>query len=140
MNRLPFSPQLEKGLEQLDILRQKQNALSDLLKDSDDSPFLSVGSDVTTYILTNCKHILSRIIIYGKSNASEFDIHKASLQELLDDNSRVLTDFEHLMVEISQIGDDITAETPCLNELTEALRSVRKPGEDDWQTPQQMQM
>ena len=140
-DRLPFTFQLEKGIEQLNILRQKQNALQDLLKDSEDSPFQSVGNDVNTYILKNCKHILSRVIIYGPSNPAELDIHKNSLMEMLGDNARVLTDFENLLVEISQIGDDITAETPCLNELTQALRSVRSTGgDDDWQQPQQMQM
>ncbi|MBR6106445.1 MAG: hypothetical protein IKQ39_00390 [Oscillospiraceae bacterium] len=140
-DRLPFAPELEAGIRQLNTLRQKQNALQDLLKDTEDSPFQSVGNDVNTYILTNCKHILSRVIIYGPSNPAELAIHKNSLQEMIDDNTKVLTDFEHLLVEISQIGDDITAETPCLNELTQALRSVRgNAADDDWQQPMQMQM
>jgi len=136
-DRLPFLPELQLASQQLRTLTQKQNALRELLKDSQDSPFLSVGNDVTTYILTNCKHILSRVIIYGPSNNAEVEIHRRSLRELIADNARVLTDFEKLLVEISQIGDDITAETPCLNELTEALRSVRQTGDDDdWQQPQ----
>ncbi len=137
----PFTDQLLEAGEQLDTLEHKQIAMSELLNNIEGSSFLTVSEDVNKYVLKNANRILNRVIIYGASNPDEEDIHKSSLQELLDDNAKVLTDFENLLVEISQISDDITAETPCLNELTQALRSVRSTGgDDDWQQPQQMQM
>ena len=75
-------------------------------------------------------------------------MHVAYLQEVLGENAHVLSDFENLILEVSRIGEDQNAETPCLNELTAALRSVRRNGEDDamWndsgdaQNQQQMMM
>jgi hypothetical protein len=59
-------------------------------------------------------------------------MHVAYLQEILGENAHVLSDFENLILEVSQIGDDTNAATPCLNELTSALRSVRKSGIEAW--------
>ena len=60
--------------------------------------------------------------------------------EILGENAHVLSDFENLILEVSQIGDDATAATPCLNELTNALRSVRNSGADAWEQPEQDHM
>lgn len=141
----PFDDYIKRAVKQLESLKRKQRALRAVLDDSKDSPFLTTANDVDTYILANCKRILNRVMIYDQGEPHKYNMHVSYLQEILGENAHVLSDFENLILEVSQIGDDANAATPCLNELTNALRSVRS-GNDGWdQTdrsdpPQQMMM
>lgn len=139
----PFADYIKMAVRQLESLKRKQRALRAVLDDSKDSPFLSTANDVDTYILANCKRILNRVMIYDQGEPHKYNVHVAYLQEILGENAHVLSDFENLILEVSQIGDDTSAATPCLNELTNALRSVRS-GNDGWtdqsDPPQQMMM
>lgn len=143
----PFTDYIKMAIKQLESLKRKQKALRAVLDDSKDSPFLSTANEVDTYILANCKRILNRVMIYDQGEPHKYNMHVAYLQEILGENAHVLSDFENLILEVSQIGDDANAATPCLNELTNALRSVRKSGAEAWDDaagtndpPQQMMM
>ena len=142
----PFADYIKMAVKQLESLKRKQKALRAVLDDSKDSPFLTTANDVDSYILANCKRILNRVMIYDQGEPHKYNMHVAYLQEILGENAHVLSDFENLILEVSQIGDDATAATPCLNELTNALRSVRKSAADSWdqsdsgEPPQQMMM
>lgn len=143
----PFADYIKMAVKQLESLKRKQKALRAVLDDSKDSPFLSTANEVDSYILANCKRILNRVMIYDQGEPHKYNMHVAYLQEILGENAHVLSDFENLILEVSQIGDDATAATPCLNELTNALRSVRKSGAEAWDPvsdqnnpPQQMMM
>ena len=143
----PFEEYIKMAVKQLESLKRKQKALRAVLDDSKDSPFLTTANDVDAYILANCKRILNRVMIYDQGEPHKYNMHVAYLQEILGENAHVLSDFENLILEISQIGDNATAaSTPCLTELTKALQSVRS-GEDAWEQqnqhvdpPQQMMM
>ena len=145
----PFADYIRIAIKQLESLKRKQKALRAVLDDSNDSPFLSTADEVDQYILANCKRILNRVMIYDQGDAHKFNMHAAYLQEVLGENAHVLSDFENLILEVSQIGDNATsASTPCLTELTNALRSVRSSGAETWEQsggntgepPQQMMM
>lgn len=125
----PFDQQIRIVLKQLESLKRKQAALRTVLDDSKDSPFLSIAEEVNTYILANCKRVLNRIMIYDEAEPHKLGMHAAYLQEVLGENAHVLSDFENLILEVSQIGDDQNAATPCLTELTNALRQVRRGDE-----------
>lgn len=127
----PFTEQIKLAAKQLGSLQRKQAALRAVLDDSHDSPFLTTAGDVERYILANCKRILNRVMIYDQAEPYKYNTHMQYLQGVLCENAKVLSDFENLILEVSQIGDDTTAATPCLNELTAALRSVREP-EEQW--------
>ena len=143
----PFPEYIKLAINQLESLKRKQKALRVILDDSKDSPFLTTANEVDAYILANSKRILNRVMIYDKGEPHKLNMHVAYLQEVLGQNAHVLSDFENLILEVSQIGDDANAATPCLNELTNALRSMRS-GVDPWETqnnassepPQQMMM
>ena len=145
----PFADYIRIAIKQLESLKRKQKALRAVLDDSEDSPFLSTADEVDQYILANCKRILNRVMIYDQGDSHKFNMHAAYLQEVLGENAHVLSDFENLILEVSQIGDNATAaSTPCLTELTNALRSVRSSGAEAWEQsggntgepPQQMMM
>lgn len=135
----PFAEHIKIAIRQLESLKRKQAALRSVLDDTEDSPFLSTAKDVDAYVLANCRRILNRVMIYDSNEPMKYNMHVAYLQQVLGDNARVLSEFENLILEVSQIGDDANADTPCLTELTAALRSVRKNGEEDWEELMQEQ-
>lgn len=129
----PFAEYIRLAVNQLESLKRKQKALRAILDDSKDSPFLTTANEVDQYVLANCKRILNRVMIYDKNDAHKLNMHVVYLQEVLGENAHVLSDFENLILEVSQIGDNATAaSTPCLTELTNALRSVRSGSTEDW--------
>ena len=133
----PFAEYIKIAIKQLESLKRKQKALRAVLDDSKDSPFLSTADEVDQYILANSKRILNRVMIYDQGDAHKYNMHAAYLQEILGENTHVLSDFENLILEVSQIGDNATAaSTPCLTELTNALRSVRSSGAEGWEQPE----
>ncbi|MBR3447691.1 MAG: hypothetical protein IKH27_07810 [Oscillospiraceae bacterium] len=143
----PFENYIKIAIKQLESLKRKQQALRAVLDDSKDSPFLTTAAEVDQYILANSKRILNRVMIYDQGDVAKYNEHAAYLETILGEDAHVLSDFENLILEVSQIGDNATAAaTPCLTELTNALRSVRS-GEDAWDQqnqhfdpPQQMMM
>ncbi len=143
----PFGNYIKIAIKQLESLKRKQQALRAVLDDSKDSPFLTTAAEVDQYILANSKRILNRVMIYDQGDVAKYNEHAAYLETILGEDAHVLSDFENLILEVSQIGDNATAAaTPCLTELTNALRSVRS-GEDAWDQqnqhfdpPQQMMM
>ena len=131
----PFTEYIKLTITQLESLKRKQKALRVILDDSKDSPFLSTADEVDQYVLANCKRILNRVMIYDKNDTHKYNMHVAYLQQVLGENAHVLSDFENLILEVSQIGDDANAATPCLNELTNALRSMRSGADSAWEAP-----
>lgn len=128
----PFPEEMKIAIRQLQSLERKQKALRAILGNDTDSPFLDTADEVEAYILGNCKRVLNRIMIYDPNEPQKYQTHHMYLRQVLGQNAHVLSDFDNLILEVSQIGDDHTAATPCLNELTAALRSVRDGGMDMW--------
>lgn len=134
----PFTEQIKMAAKQIQSLKRKQAALRAVLDDSKDSPFLSTADDVERYILANSKRILNRVMIYDQGEPYKYQMHAQYLQGVLGENAKVLSDFENLILEVSQMGDDTSAAMPCLNELTDALHAVREP-EEQWNQLMQQQ-
>lgn len=128
----PFPEEMKIAIKQLQSLERKQKALRAILGDDTDSPFLDTAGEVEEYLLANCKRVLNRVMIYDPNEPHKYQTHLMYLRQVLGQNAHVLSDFDNLILEVSQIGDDHTAATPCLNELTAALRSVRDGGADMW--------
>ncbi len=128
-----FPDEVKIALRQLQSLERKQNALQAILANDTDSPFLQTAAEVEEYILNNCKRVLNRVMIYDPNEPQKYQTHLMYLRQVLGQNAHVLSDFDNLILEVSQIGDEHSgASTPCLNELTAALRSVRNGGTDVW--------
>lgn len=129
----PFAEHIKIAIRQLESLKRKQAALRSVLDDSKDSPFFSVAQEVDSYVLANSRRILNRVMIYDQNEPHKFNMHVAYLQEILGENAHVLSDFENLILEVSQIGDDAAeASTPMLTELTNALRQARTNDDPQW--------
>ncbi len=132
-----FPDEMKIAVRQLQSLERKQKALRAILSNDNESPFLQTADEVEEYILNNCKRVLNRVMIYDPNEPQKYQTHLMYLRQVLGQNAHVLSDFDNLILEVSQIGEDHSgASTPCLNELTAALRSVRNGGTDAWENGQ----
>lgn len=124
----PFGSEVQEGVRQLDLFKQKETALKALLgeqaKDPAD-PFLSVSNDVRDCLLSNMRKILNRMTIIDPMDASKFPMHNEFLHHVLGQNKQLLSQYDNLIIEISQIGDSKELENLHLDNITKALRELR---------------
>ncbi|MBQ8927478.1 MAG: hypothetical protein IJ055_04280 [Oscillospiraceae bacterium] len=124
----PFQQEVAMAIRQLDLFYQKQTALRALLGDDarkEDNPFLSVSDDVKSALLTNMKKILNRMTILDPNEQSRYQMHSEFLHHVLGQNKQLLSQYDNLIIEISQIGDSKEMETLNLEAITNALRELR---------------
>ena len=109
-------------------MKRRQQTLCSLTEAT--SPIRSAGEDADKYILANFRRMLSRLMLYDATDAARRGQYTAAVQEILNDNERVLTDYENLIIEVSQLdaGAD-AASAPCLKELADALHNLHTPGQ-----------
>lgn len=130
-----FPAEAEQAIQQIDALQRRQQTLSSLTEVS--SPIRSAGEDADRYILANFRRMLSRLMLYDATDTARRGQYVSALQEILSDNDRVLTDYENLIIEVSQLdaGAD-AASAPCLKELADALHNLHAPGQSGTQIQQ----
>lgn len=124
----PFQQEVTMAIRQLDLFYQKQTALRALLGDDarkQDNPFLSVSDDVRNYLLSNMKKILNRMTILDPNEQSRIPMHTEFLHHVLGQNKQLLSQYDNLIIEISQIGDTAEMENLNLEAITNALRDLR---------------
>lgn len=130
----PFRNDAKAAISQLRVFRKKKYALKALLGDQakeEGSPFLSVSDDVESCLLTNMKRLLNRMTIIDPAERTKFPIHAEYIRHILAQNSQILTEYDNLVIEISQIGDSTNVQSLQLEAITQALRELR----DDQETP-----
>lgn len=127
--RNPFNKELDEAIHQLDQFRQKEAALRSLLGDQakePGNPYVSLSEDVQNALLSNMKKLINRMTIVDLKDASRFPVHYEFIREVLAQNRKLLTQFENLIIEVSQIGDSASAEDLHLDAITEALHELRE--------------
>ena len=126
---LPFEGEITCGIKQLEQLERKKNALFAVSGDEKDGAFTSVAAEVETAVLTNVKRILNRFMIFDKQDTDKLYMHKNYIQGLLENNSKVLAEFDSLIIEVSQIGDIAETQSLNLDYITNSLRQLRTEGD-----------
>ena len=124
----PFNPELEQAIRQLDLFYQKQTALKALLagqSQDGDSPFMSVSDDVQGCLFANMKRLLNRMTILDPEDHGMLPVHTEFIHHVLGQNKQLLSQYDNLIIEISQIGDSRDLENLNLENITEALRELR---------------
>ena len=124
----PFNPELRQAVHQLDLFCQKQTALKALLGDNakeEGNPFLSVSEDVRHCLLSNMRKLLNRMTILDPTDQSKYPLHNEFVHHVLGQNKQLLSQYDNLIIEISQIGDSKDLENLHLDNITEALRELR---------------
>ncbi len=127
-SRNPFNNELNEATHQLDLFYQKQTALKALLGDQakePGNPFLSMSEDVQDCLFSNMKKLINRMTILDLEDQSRFPMHYEFIHSVLSQNKQLLTQYDNLIIEISQIGDTANMEDLHLENITEALRELR---------------
>jgi hypothetical protein len=134
----PFNQELSEAVHQLDLFHQKNTALKALLGDQakePGNPYLSITEDVEECLFANMKKLINRMTILDLEDGSRFPMHHEFIRGVLDQNRNLLTQYDNLIIEISQIGDSAVMDDLHLDSITEALRELR----DSTPAPQQLQ-
>ena len=90
-----------------------------------------MGEQATSFLVNNVRKMLNRIAIYdadmGENLLGE---HKAYIDQLIVSNENILTEFNKLLTEVSQLDDTSTDDTlsNVLSDMTNSLKMLR--GED----------
>ena len=124
----PFNNELREAIHQLDLYYQKQTALKALLGDQakePGNPFLSVSEDVQGCLFSNMKKLLNRMTILDPEDHSKMPLHTEFIHHVLGQNKQLLSQYDNLIIEISQIGDSKDLENLHLENITDALRELR---------------
>ena len=124
-----------EAVQQIRQLETKQQALRELL--GPNHPFEKNSQEAAKFVLANCKQILFRLRYCDQTDPALCRVHAEYIQTRLQENARVLLDFEKLIIEVTQMNDDLPAREPCLDVLAETLRNVRT---QDGTLPPQMRM
>ncbi len=126
--RNPFNNELNEATGQIDLFFQKQKALKELLGDQakePGNPFLSMSEDVQDCLFSNMKKIINRMTILNLNEPSRFPMHNEFIRSVLNQNDQLLTQYDNLIIEISQIGDTANMDNLHLENITEALHELR---------------
>lgn len=119
---MPLREEANRAVMQIDALKRKQLALGSMLRQ--DHPFIKSGNDAAAYILRNLKQVLYRLRFCDQSDPELRRMHAKYLRERLDENDRILRDFENLIIEVTQLSDDTAVTAPSLDVLAATLHSV----------------
>lgn len=120
---MPLGSYGNRAVRQIERLEQKQKALVTML--GSDHPFIRNGNEAENYILKNCRQILYRLEFCEQSDPEFYGRHAEFLEERLDENEKVLHDFENLVIEVTQLDLDSPESAPCLDVLADTLHDLR---------------
>ena len=123
LDTMPLGQYGEEAVQQIRQLDTKRQALRELL--GQNHPFAKNSEETAKFVLANCKQILFRLRYCDQNDPAFCRIHAEYMQTRLQENAKVLRDFEQLIIEVTQMNDDLPAEAPCLDVLADTLRNVR---------------
>lgn len=129
LTSMPFRAEAGEAMDQLSSMITKQQGIATLLPAG--HPYYQTINDAVAYFLKNTKQILFRMRYCDQNDMSRREEHLAFFRSTLDENAALLRDFETFMIELSQMDDDVQGRVPCLDVLTQSMRSLREPVPDE---------
>ena len=138
--RPSFATQLDEAMKQLDLFYQKRTALHSLLGDQvrePGNPYVSICDDVQESLFANMKRIANRMVIVDPKDNSQWQMHRRYVLGILKQNEVMISQFENLLIEISQIGDTADTNSLQLETVTDALRELREGSQEKKQDQMQ---
>lgn len=120
---MPLGLYAERAALQIEQLARKQKGLCAML--GREHPFLKSTQEAEAYILANCKKVLWRMKYCDQSDPRLCRLHAEYLQGLLDENDKILCDFEQLLIEVTEMDDDLPRTAPHLDVLADTLHGAR---------------
>lgn len=131
----PFYSEVKQALSQLDSITRKKSVLNELLEQNNQQHFTALtdlGEQATNFLFNNIRKILNRIAIFDSDIGNSLENeHKAYIKKLLDSNENILSEFNKLLTEVSQMDNTSSDDTlsEILSDMTNSLKILR--GESD---------
>lgn len=124
----PFNSEIREAVYQLDLFQQKEEALKGLLGEQAKepaNPFMTVSDEVRDCLLSNARKLINRMMILDPMDQSRFPMHNEFVHHVLGQNRQLLSQYDSLIIEISQIGNSREMENLHLDSITSALKDLR---------------
>ncbi|MBR3630110.1 MAG: hypothetical protein IKN55_06520 [Oscillospiraceae bacterium] len=124
----PFESELREAVYQLDLFQQREDSLRALLGDQfkePANPFVTVSDEVKDAVLSNIRKFLNRMMIIDYADTARFPMHNEFLHHALGQNRQLLSQYDSLIIEISQIGNSEETQNLHLDSITSALKELR---------------
>lgn len=131
----PFYSEVKQALSQLDSITRKKSVLNELLEQNNQQHFTALtdlGNQATAFLFNNIRKILNRIAIFDSDIGNSLETeHKTYIQKLLDSNENILSEFNKLLTEVSQMDNTSSDDSlsQILSDMTNSLKTLR--GEND---------
>ncbi len=130
----PFAKEIKQAIDQVVSVDKKNRVLIEILAQNNKEHYTALtdlGEQATSFLVNNVRKMLNRMAIYdadmGENLLGE---HKAYIDKLIVSNDNILTEFNKLLTEVSQLDDTATDDTlsNVLSDMTDSLKMLR--GED----------
>lgn len=130
----PFAKEIKQAIDQVTSVDKKNRVLTEILTQNNKEHYTALtdlGEQATSFLVNNVRKMLNRMAIYdadmGENLLGE---HKAYIDKLIVSNENILTEFNKLLTEVSQLDDTSTDDTlsNVLSDMTNSLKMLR--GED----------
>lgn len=130
----PFAKEIKQAIDQVISVDKKNRVLTEILTQNNKEHYTALtdlGEQATSFLVNNVRKMLNRIAIYdadmGENLLGE---HKTYIDQLIVSNENILTEFNKLLTEVSQLDDTSTDDTlsNVLSDMTNSLKMLR--GED----------
>lgn len=130
----PFAKEIKQAIDQVVSVDKKNRVLTEILTQNNKEHYTALtdlGEQATSFLVNNVRKMLNRMAIYdadmGENLLGE---HKAYIDKLIVSNDNILTEFNKLLTEVSQLDDTATDDTlsNVLSDMTNSLKMLR--GED----------
>lgn len=127
----PFEKEITQAISQITSVDKKNKVLNEILEQNNKEHFTALtdlGIQATSFLVNNVRKMLNRMAIYDADMGNNLlDEHKKYIQGLLIANENILTEFNKLLTEVSQLDDTSTDDTlrNVLSDMTHSLKTLR---------------
>ncbi len=127
----PFEKEISQAILQIVSIDKKNKVLNEILQQNNKEHFTALtdlGVQATSFLVNNVRKILNRIAIYDADMGENLsEEHKKYIQKLIVSNENILTEFNKLLTEVSQLDDTTTDDTlsNVLSDMTNSLKTLR---------------
>lgn len=127
----PFAHEIQQAIAQVTSIDKKNKVLNEILEQNNKNHYTALtdlGTQASSFLVNNVRKMLNRIAIYdadmGENLLGE---HMKYIQKLISDNENILTEFNKLLTEVSQLDDTATDDTlkNVLSDMTNSLKTLR---------------
>ena len=127
----PFAPQIKQAIAQVISVDKKNCVLNEILEQNNKNHYTALtdlGMQASSFLVNNVRKMLNRIAIYDADmGESLLEEHTNYIQKLLVSNENILSEFNKLLTEVSQMDDTSTDDTlkNVLSDMTNSLKTLR---------------